>query len=80
MELLTRLSARHEYSKEEMEANRIKFYERFAKIEADNQIRVVEPISVMTCEDYTIHEKYGRIRISISCRACRDRTICLVET
>ena len=59
------------HSKEKMEANRLKFYERFS-------ITTVEPISAITCERYLESEKRGRVKIS--CRACRDRNICLTAT
>ena len=70
------LFARHEHSETEMETNRIAFYKRFADIE--NQITVVEPTLAITCKNYLEHEKRGRVKIS--CRACRDRSICLTAT
>ena len=74
--------ARHEYNEEVMEANRVKFYERFAKDQPHltyeptyKEKAVVEPISLTTCEKYLESERCGRVRIS--CQACRDRNICL---
>ena len=63
--------ARRQYSEKEMEANRIKFYERFA-------ITTVEPISEVTCRYYKVPQTNWRIKIS--CQVCRDRNICLTAT
>lgn len=65
------LLARHEHSETEMETNRIAFLRRF-------RIPVVEPTSAITCEKYLEREKRGQVKIS--CRACRDRSICLTAT
>lgn len=70
------LEAQKKHSETEMETNHVAFYKQFAEIE--NQITVVEPTSAITCENYLEHEKRGRIKIS--CRACRDRSICLTAT
>ena len=68
--------ARHEYSEETMEANRIKFYERFAKDQPHltYEPTFIEPTSAIICENYRKAEKRGRVKIS--CLACRESAIC----
>ena len=66
------------HSESDMERNRVEFYKRFENSEADRQITVVEPNSAITCENYYTLQQRGRVKIS--CRACRDRRICLTAT
>lgn len=63
--------AQKQHNRIEMEKSRIAFYQRFADNGPYSKI-VVEPTSVITCQNY----RQSRRNIRISCIACRDNKIC----
>ncbi len=66
--------AQKQHSEAEMEKNRIAFYKRFEKIEADKKQTVVEPISEIACKNYQAAKCRGRIKIS--CRYYSNQPYC----